>query len=275
MVNDCCWSVVQSRVNLCNPINCSAPGLLVLYSLLEFTQIHAIESVMASNRIILHHPLLLPSIFPSIGSFLMSWLFTSSGQSIGASASASVLPVNTQGWFPLGFTGLISLQSEELSRVFSDSTFWKHQFFGAQSYLWSSFHVHICLLEKSYIWLDGTLPAKKKKKKFLLFDTLSKVVIVFLPRSKHLLISWMQSPSTVIVEPKKIKSVTVSIVSPSITMSDGSRCHDLGFSSQLFHSPLSSSSRGSLVPLPFLPLWWCHLHIWAYWYSPGNLVSSF
>ena len=73
--------------------------------------------------------------FPASGSFLMSWLFTSGGQSIGASASASVLPMNTQDWFPLGLTGLISLQSKGLSRVFSNTTVQKHQFFGAQSSL--------------------------------------------------------------------------------------------------------------------------------------------
>ena len=70
--------------------------------------------------------------FPASGSFLMSWLFASAGQSIGASASASVLPVTIQDWFPWGLTGLISLQSKGLSRVFSNITVQKHQFFGAQ-----------------------------------------------------------------------------------------------------------------------------------------------
>ena len=70
--------------------------------------------------------------FPASGSFPMSWLFASGGQSIGASASASVLPMNIQGWFPLGWTGWISLQFKGLSRVFSNSTVQKHQFFGAQ-----------------------------------------------------------------------------------------------------------------------------------------------
>ena len=70
--------------------------------------------------------------FPSSGSFPMSQLCASSDQSIGASASASVLPVNIQGWFPLGLTGLIFLQSKGLSRVFSSTTIWKHQFFNAQ-----------------------------------------------------------------------------------------------------------------------------------------------
>ena len=75
--------------------------------------------------------------FPASGSFLMSWLFASGGQSIGASASASVLPMNIQGWFPLWLTGLIFLQSKELSRVFSNTTVQKHRFFGTQPSLWS------------------------------------------------------------------------------------------------------------------------------------------
>ena len=70
--------------------------------------------------------------FPASGSFLLSQLFTSGGQSIGALASASVLPMNIQGWFPLRLTGLISLLSKELSRVFSSTTVWRHQFFSAQ-----------------------------------------------------------------------------------------------------------------------------------------------
>ena len=105
----------------------------------------------------------------------------------------------------------------------------------------------------------------------LLFNVLSRLVITFLPRSKCLLISWLQSPSAGIWEPKKIKSVTVSTVSPSI-------CHEvmrpdamIFFSeywvlNQLFHFPLSLSSRGSLVLFHFLPWGWCHLNIWGYWY---------
>ena len=82
----------------------------ISWSLLKFM---SIESVMPSDHLILCHPLLLPSIFPSIRVFSVSQLFPSGGQSIGASASASVLPVNIQGWFPLGLTGLISLQFKE------------------------------------------------------------------------------------------------------------------------------------------------------------------
>ena len=85
---------------------------------------------------------------PASGSFSISQLFTSSSQSIGASASASVLPVNIQDWFPLGWTGWISLQSKDLLRVFFSTTVRKHYFFSTQSSLWSSFHIHTWLLEK-------------------------------------------------------------------------------------------------------------------------------
>ena len=92
----------------------------------------SIVSVMPSNHLILCCPLLLlPSIFPSIRSFQMSQLFASGGQSIGVSASTSVPPMNTRDWSPLGWTGWISLQSKGLSRVFTNTTVQKHQFFGA------------------------------------------------------------------------------------------------------------------------------------------------
>ena len=90
----------------------------------------AIESIVSSNHLILCHPLFLPSIFPSIVVFPVSPLFVSGYQSIGASTWASVLPMNIQGWFLLGLTGLISLLSKGLSRIFSRTTIWKHQFFG-------------------------------------------------------------------------------------------------------------------------------------------------
>ena len=94
----------------------------------------SIESVMPSNHLILCHPLLLPPlIFPSIRVFSNEWtVFASGGQSIGASASTSVLPMNIQDWFPLGLTGWISFQSKGLSRDFSKITVQKHQFFGVQ-----------------------------------------------------------------------------------------------------------------------------------------------
>ena len=112
----------------------------------------SIESVMPSNHLILCRPLLLPpSIFPSLasGSFPMSHFFASGGQSIGVSASASVLPMNIQEiWFPLGWTGWISLQSKGLSILFSNTTVQKHQFFGSQLSLWSNSHIHTWLLDK-------------------------------------------------------------------------------------------------------------------------------
>ena len=109
-------------------------------------QIMSIESLILYNHLIFCCPLLLPSIFPASESFPMSWHFTSGGQSIGV--SASVLPLNIQDWFPLGLTGLISLLSKGLSRVFSNITVQKHQFFSTQLSLWSSSHIHIWLLEK-------------------------------------------------------------------------------------------------------------------------------
>ena len=93
--------------------------------------------------------------FPASGSFQMSQLFPSGGHSIGVSASTSVLPMNTQDWPPLGWTGWISLLSKGLSRVFSNTTVQKHQFFGAQLSLQSNSYIHTWPLEKPYPWLDG------------------------------------------------------------------------------------------------------------------------
>ena len=86
--------------------------------------------------------------FPASGSFPVSQLFASVGQSIGVSASVSVPPMNTQDWSPLEWTGWISLQSKGLSRVFSSTRIWQHQFFGVQPSLWSNSHMHTWLLEK-------------------------------------------------------------------------------------------------------------------------------
>ena len=108
------------------------------------------------------HPLLLlPSLFPSIRVFSSVLVLCISWRSIEASASASVLPMNIQDWFPLGLNGWISLQSKGLSRVFSSTRVWKHQFFGAQPSLWSTSHIRIWLLEKTYLWLYGPLYAKQ------------------------------------------------------------------------------------------------------------------
>ena len=117
-----------------------------------------IESVMPSNHLILCRPLLLlHSIFPSIRVFASESVLHIRWQSIRVSSSVSVLPMNTQDWFPLGWTGLISLQSTELSRVFSNTTVEAHQFFSAQLSLYSNSHICTWLLEKPQLWLDGPL----------------------------------------------------------------------------------------------------------------------
>ena len=92
--------------------------------------------------------------FPASGSFPMSWFFPSGGQSIGTSASASVLPMNIQDWFSLGWTSWISLQSKGLSRVFSNTTVQEHQLFNAQLCLWFTSHIHTRLLGKPLLWLE-------------------------------------------------------------------------------------------------------------------------
>ena len=129
-----CFSVAQSCPTLCNPMDCSVPDFPVLHHLPEFAQIHVhwIRDAIQPS-----HPLSPPSpscsqSFPASESFPMSQLFISCGQSIRASVSASVLPMNIQSWFPLKLTGLISLLAKGLSRVFSSTTVWNHQFFGTQ-----------------------------------------------------------------------------------------------------------------------------------------------
>ena len=202
---------------------------------------------------------------PASGSFQMSQFFTSDDQRTGASASTSILPMNIQGWFPLGLTGLISLQSKRLSNLQHHSSkalvFPHSAFFMVQL-------IHTWLLEKTRALTIQTFFGKIMS---VLFNMLSRCFTAFLPRSKCLLISWLQSPSAVILEPRKLKSVTISIVSPSI-------CHEvIGLNAiilvfwmlclkPIFHSLLSPSSRGSLVLLRFLPLGWCHVRMWGYWY---------
>ena len=117
------------------------------------------ELMIPSNSLILCFPLLL-NFSQHQGLFQWVSFLTLGGQSIGASASASVLPMNIQGWFPFRWTGWISLLSKGLSRVLSSTTVQKHQFFSAQPSLWSNSHIHIWLLEKPYLWLNGPLLAK-------------------------------------------------------------------------------------------------------------------
>ena len=133
-----------------NPWTAAHQASLSFTTSQNLLKLMSIESVMPFNHLVFYRPFQLPSIqsLPSSGSFLMSQLFTSSGQSIGASASASVLSMNIQDWFPLGLTDLISLQSKGLSRVFFSTTVQKHQSFSAQPSYWSNSHIHTWLLEK-------------------------------------------------------------------------------------------------------------------------------
>ena len=174
----------------------------------------SISSVMPSNHLILCCPLLLPpSTFWASGSFPMNQFFISGAQSIGVSASAWVLPMNIQDLFLLGWTGWLSY-SQRLSRVFSVTTVQKYQFFTAQLSLWSNSHIHIWLLETTAL----TRRTFVGKIMSLFFNMLSSLIITFLPKSKGLLISWLQSPSAVIWETPKLTFLTVSIVSPSICL---------------------------------------------------------
>ena len=126
-------SVARFCLTLCDPVDCGMAGLPVHHQLPELIQTHVHHIGDAIQPLILHRPLLVPhSVFPSIRVFSNESYLESSSQRIGASASASVLPMNIQDLFSLGWTGWISLQSKGLSRVFSNTIVQKHQFFGAQ-----------------------------------------------------------------------------------------------------------------------------------------------
>ena len=146
----------------------------------------------------------------------MSQFFESGAQSTGASTSAPVLPMNIQGWFLLGLTGLISLLSKGFSRISPVSKFESINS-SAPSFLHGPSLTSYMINGKTITFTIWTFVYKVM---FLLFNRLSRWVIAFLPRNKCLLISWLQSPAAVILEHKEVKSVTVSIVSPCI-------CHEL------------------------------------------------
>ena len=121
-----------------------------------------------------------PQFFPAPGSFPMSQILAWGGQSIAVSASASVLPINIQGWFPLGLTGLISLLSKGLPRVFFNIRVQKHQFFSIPPSLWSSFHIQYITSRKTIALIIWTFVSKVMS---LLFNMLSRLIIAFLPSS--------------------------------------------------------------------------------------------
>ena len=179
------------------------------------------------------HPTILSSVVPfsfflqsflASGSFPVSWLFTSNGKSIRASASASVLPMNIQGWYSSGLTGFISLQSQGLSRVFSNTTVWKASVLRHSPF----FMVQLSLISLSFIhdyWKNHSFNFVGKVMSLLL-NTLSSFIMAFLPRSRHLLILYLQSPST--SQENKVCHCfhCFPIYFP---WSDRTRCHDLHF----------------------------------------------
>ena len=185
----------------------------------------------------------------------MSQFFASGGQSIRASASASVLAMNIPGLisFRMDWFDLLAVQGTLKSLL---------QHHSSKASLLQGSAFFIVQLSHSYMTTAKNIALTRwtfvGKVMSLLFNMLSRLGITFLPRSKCLLISWLQSPSAVILEPKKIKSVTVSTVSPSIShevMGPDAMIFVFLMLSliQIFHSPLSLSSRGFLVPLHFLP----------------------
>ena len=210
-------SVAQSCPTLCDPMSRSMPGLPVHHQLPEFTEAHV---HWVSDAIQPSHPLSSPSScpqsFPASGSFQMSQLFAWGGESIGVAASTSVLLMNNQDWSPLGRTDRISLQSGVLKES-SPTPQFKSINSSALSFLDNSILTSI-----HDSWKNHSLDYMSfvDKVMSLLFNMLSRLVITFFPRSKRLLVSWLQSLSAMILEPRKIKSETVSTLSPSI-------CHEV------------------------------------------------
>ena len=192
-------SVSQAYLTLCNPMDCSMPGLPVHHQLPEFTQTHVHR---VGDAIQPFHPLSSPSpppsIFPSIRVFPMSQFFTSGGQSSGVSASASVLPMNIQDWFKIDWLDLLAVQGTLKSLL-------QHHSSKASILQRSAFF--IVQLSHPFVTPGKTIALTRQtfvgKVTSLLLNMLSSLVIAFLPRSKYLLISWLQSASAVILEPPK------------------------------------------------------------------------
>ena len=257
-------SVTQSCPTPCDPMNRSMPGLPVHHQHLQSTQTHIHwvgDAIQPSHT--LTSPSL-PSIFPSIRVF----------------SNESDLSIRWPKYWSFSFNisssnehpGLISFRMDWLDLLAVRGTFKSLlQHHSSKVFILRRSAFLIVQLSHLYMTTGKTIALTRRTfidKVMSLFNMLTRLVITFLPKSKCLLSSWLQSPSAVILEPRKIKSATVS---PSI-------CHEvmgpnamilvlwmLSFN-QLFHSPLSLSSRGPLVLLHFLPHGWCHLHIWGYWY---------
>ena len=155
--NICCCSFAQLCPTLYNPVDCSTPGISVLHYPLQLAQIHVHWVIEPSHTLPPPSPFAF-SLFQHQS--LFQWDSPSGGQSIRVSASASVFPMNIQGWFPLGLTGLISLQSKELSRVFFSTTVQKHQFFDSQPSLWSNSHIPYMTTGKAIVLIIQTFAGK-------------------------------------------------------------------------------------------------------------------
>ena len=222
-------SVIQSFPTLCNPMNRSTPGLPVHYQLPEFTQTHVHR---VSDAIQPSHPVVpfssCPQSLPASGSFPMSQLFPWGGWSIGVSASDSVLPIEHPGLtsFRMDWLDVLAVQGtlkSLLQHHSSKASIFRHSaFFTVQlSHPYMTTGKNIALTRRTYVG----------KVMSLLFNMLSRLVITFLPRSKHLLISWLQSPSAVILEPPKIKVWHCFPI--YFPWSDGTRCHDLSSLGQM------------------------------------------
>ena len=182
-------SVAQLCPTLCLPMHCSRPGFPVLHHLKELTQthVHRVGDAIQPSHLLLFP--LLPSIFPSIRVFSIELALHIGWPNIGAWALASVLPVNIQDWFPLGWIGLISLQSKGLLRVFSSS---KISILLCSAFFMVQLSHPYMATGKTIALTRWTLAGKVIS---LPFNMLSRLVLAFLPRSKHLLISWLQSCS--------------------------------------------------------------------------------
>ena len=183
------------------------PGFPIHHQVQSLLRLMSIESMMPSNHLILCRLFLLPpSVFHTVRVFSNESAFRIRWPKYW-SFSFSISPSNEYSGLT-GWTGWISLQSKGLSRVFSNTTVQKHQFFGAQPSSQSNSHPYMTT-GKTIALTRQTLVGKVMS---LLLNMLSRLVITFLPRSKLLLISWLQSPSAVILEPPKIKSDTLSSV---------------------------------------------------------------
>ena len=151
VVSNCLWCYGLQHARL--PCPSLSPGVSLNTYLLSGWCYSTISSSVTAFSSCLQY-------FSASVSFPVSQLFTSGGQNIGASAPVSVLPMHIQDWFPLGLTGLVSLPSKGLSRVFSNTTVQKHQFFSIRPSLWPNSHIHTWLLEKPQLWQYRPLSAK-------------------------------------------------------------------------------------------------------------------